>query len=397
MLRQSLTLLFGAAGMLGASGAIAADTPLKGFVTVLPVTHAVPVPAAQARLAVKPLPTWTYNVTAGADLGGGTYTGTIIGASPYAATKGVTNIKVQIVPLVVTINDGTTTQVYDPTVADPCNTNHPAVTVVQQSPIFTHTTKWKMNGVSIGATQYIDAFQRAEFWSLVGGSKYHLLLKPTVLASQPEAFTGAAHGQNFNAVNNGGCGYIGIVNINDMDQRIRALITGPLASMINAGTFPIFITKDVVESTSGVSTSQCCVLGYHSGLTVGKNLQIYSPFAYDSSGLFGGDVTTLSHEMGEAINDPSGSNPTPTWGNIGQVKGQCQGNFEVGDPLSEGYGTPTTPFVIPAANGLTYHMQELAFLSWFYGSASLGAGGKYSNNSSFGGNAILCASGGGTN
>ena len=59
--------------------------------------------------------------------------------------------------------------------------------------------------------------------------------------------------------------------------------------MINAGTFPIFITKDVVSSSATPpSTSDCCVLGYHSGLISGGNLQIYSPFAFDSSGLFGG-------------------------------------------------------------------------------------------------------------
>jgi hypothetical protein len=125
-------------------------------------------------------------------------------------------------------------------------------------------------------------------------------------------------------------------------------------------------------------------------------LQIYSPFSLDTSGTFGGDVSTLSHEIGEAINDPTGNNPTPLWGNIGQVLGGCPGPggqnaLEVGDPLS-GTNLPA----ITGANGFTYHVQELAFFSWFYGGTSLGAGGKFSSNGTFKGDAILCSNGGGS-
>lgn len=388
--------LAAAAATLCASASVAKDAPLHGFVTVLPATKFVAEPAAaRAAGAVKPLPTWTYSYTATSDLGGGNYSGTIIGADPSKAPLHTTTIKTQIVPLVITINDGSSTVVYDPTQADSCNSGFSALSTVQGSPIFTKDIAWKMNGVKIGKTQYIDAFQRAEFWSLVAGSNYHTILKPSVLASQAMSFTGSSNGQNYTA--GGGCTPLGIVNINDLDSRLQALITGPLASMVNAGTFPIFITKNVVESTSGVNVSDCCVLGYHSALTVGSNLQIYSPFSYDSTGYFGGDIETLSHEMGEAINDPNTSNPTPTWGNIGQVLGSCQSNFEVGDPLSEGYGTPTKAFVEKGANGFTYHLQELAYISWFYSSTSMGAGGKFSDNGSFGGDAILCSNGGGTN
>ncbi len=65
------------------------------------------------------------------------------------------------------------------------------------------------------------------------------------------------------------------------------------------------------------------------------------------------------------------------WGNIGQVSG-CQGNLEVGDPRTG------TNFPAATANGFTYHLQELAFFSWFFHqSPSWGAGGKYSNNGTF--------------
>jgi hypothetical protein len=166
--------------------------------------------------------------------------------------------------------------------------------------------------------------------------------------------------------------------------------------MVNAGTLRIFLTKSVVSAEVGTSiNSNCCILGYHNSIQVGPNLQIYSPFSIDTSGTFGKmDVSTLSHELGEAINDPTGVNLTPSWGNVGQVSG-CQTNLEVGDPLSPGgLPPPSNEFTIVGANGLTYHLQELAFGSWFFDAPSLGAGGKYSNNGTFAGGAKPCPPGG---
>ena len=56
----------------------------------------------------------------------------------------------------------------------------------------------------------------------------------------------------------------------------------------------------------------------------------------------------------------------------------CQNNLEVGDPLS---GTNFSP--IGGRNGYTYHLQELAFFSWFFGNPSLGIHGWDSNNGTF--------------
>ena len=77
------------------------------------------------------------------------------------------------------------------------------------------------------------------------------------------------------------------------------------------------------------------------------------------------------------MDDPLGTNPTPAWGNIGQVQG-CQNNLEVGDPLSGTFFPPVT------MNNFTYNPQELAFYSWFYRQTpSIGSGGVYSNNGTF--------------
>jgi hypothetical protein len=180
-----------------------------------------------------------------------------------------------------------------------------------------------------------------------------------------------------------------------MDNAIYSLMTGPLAGLVNVGTFPIFLTSNVVMASSGASiSSNCCVLGYHGGYISGVNLQVYLPVSLNTAGVFSADISTMSHEMTEAVNDPTGGNPAPSWGNIGETVGRCQSNLEVGDPLSPGFGTPTNGFTMLGANGLTYHLQELAFYSWFYGGPSLGAGGKYSSNGTFSGSAKLCPAGG---
>jgi hypothetical protein len=122
---------------------------------------------------------------------------------------------------------------------------------------------------------------------------------------------------------------------------------------------------------------QCCIVGYHGAFLnpAHKNgLQTYVVADFDSSGAFSGtdDVTDLSHEIAELINDPIGNNPTPPWGNVGQVSG-CQSNLEVGDPLSG------TEFSVRMRNGYTYHPQDLAFKSWFFDDTpSSGVNGWYS-------------------
>ena len=360
-----------------------------------PATRMVEEPHALARRGtsivstVTPLPSWDYSITASADRGGGVYSGTILGRSPYLRGKTTTTIPTQIVPLIITITTPTSSVTYDPTAPDACLGGVSALDKLGNSPIFTNNS-WTMNGVNVGNTQYIDAFQRAQFWSLVGGTPYHLMLNKSNLPAQPLSFAmNGVNGGNFTFT--GGCEPLGIVQIDDLDAAVQALITGPLAGMVNAGTFPVFLTKSVV-SADGVPAlpNHCCILGYHSGLFVGGNLQVYSPLTYDASGAFGDtDISVMAHEMGEAVNDPTGINPTPAWGNIGQTVGFCQANFEVGDPLSPGFGTPTNSFVVGG-----YHLQEMAFFNWFFGGPSLGAGGAYSNNGTFLGDAKHCPPGG---
>jgi hypothetical protein len=135
---------------------------------------------------------------------------------------------------------------------------------------------------------------------------------------------------------------------------------------------------NVVEFVN--TTSNCCVLGYHNAYKPNlASIQTYSLSEYDNSTTFGKgvqDISALSHEVAEWMDDPYVNNPTPSWGHTGQVPG-CQSNLEVGDPLSG------TVFSDPL-NGYNYHPQELAFFSWFYHqSPSVGAGRMYSDRGTF--------------
>jgi hypothetical protein len=101
------------------------------------------------------------------------------------------------------------------------------------------------------------------------------------------------------------------------------------------------------------------------------------------------DVSAMTHEVAEWMDDPLGTNATPAWGHVGQVSA-CQSNLEVGDPLS---GSEAS-LLFMTMNNVTYHMQELAFFSWFMGGPSLGAGGKFSDNGTFSGASKPCPPGG---
>jgi hypothetical protein len=51
------------------------------------------------------------------------------------------------------------------------------LTLMAQSPIF-QSEPFQFGPTAIGTTQYIDAFQRGNFWQFVGGTGYHTLLNP---------------------------------------------------------------------------------------------------------------------------------------------------------------------------------------------------------------------------
>jgi hypothetical protein len=330
---------------------------------------------------------WNYRQVA---YDGHTFLGTMVGRSPFANGHRVTTIPTFIIPVIFTFQD--TGTVFDPTKPDPCAPKGDSVdTVVLQSPLF-RPVDFILNGVNVGTAQYVDAFQRGNFWSKVGGTPYHTAFSssPTIL---PVSVTVAA---SAGITQFGTCGPVGLLDQIQWDAYVQATLIPGLASKgVSPANFPQMVFDSVALYLNG-DPNQCCALGYHNSFMNGGVFQTYSVNMYDTSGAFGGDTSVMSHEIAEWLDDPNTGNPVPAWGAEGQVTaGNCQNNLEVGDPLSPGFATPTNPFSVLATNGVTYSLQELAFYSWFLGtSPSLGAGGGFSDNGTFLGHAKPCPPGG---
>ena len=354
----------------------------QAYYTVIPHKSVIP-GAFVAPVSGTTIPLWNYSIKSPLD--NNTYSGTMVGRSPFFHGARTTNVPTIIVPLKIVFSGGAT---FDPTATDStCSPSGTPLSLTQHSPLFT-PLDITMGGVDMGVTQYIDAFQRANFFTEVSptGSRYHTALSPVTTLSAVTVNVPAADGSVFSTTSFGGCGgTIGVMNINWFDPEVTGTIIPSLAaSGVGPSNFAFFVLKNVVM-TSGTPSfpSNCCILGYHSAFAAaGSPVQTYSPADYDTSGIFSGvsTVTAMSHEIGEWMDDPIPTNiaSTPAWGHIGQVGG-CQTNLEVGDPLS---GTEFPPLL--ASNGVTYHMQELAFFSWFYRQVpSIGVSGFYSDNDTF--------------
>jgi hypothetical protein len=356
-----------------------------------------PMTSAERDLAIsqssssQTIPLWSYSTVAAQD--SNTYTGIMVGRSPFAHGHRITTIPTYLIPVILTFQD--TGKVFDPTTYDGCApASESVITLIENSPLIT-PHDFTMNGVDMGTGQYLDDFQRANFWAEVGGTPYRTTFSttPTVL-SAVQVTVPTANGQTYTFGT--GCQVMGLMDINWWDNYVQTVIFPALAADgVGPANFPQFIFDS--SAMYDTTVSNCCILGYHSSFSNSGVFQTYSVNDYDNSGGFsGGNTSTMSHELGEWLDDPNGSNPTPAWGAEGQVPG-CQSNLEVGDPLSaNNNGFPTNPFSITnTTTGVTYELQELAFYSWFLGSSpSLGAGGKYSDNGTFTGYAKACPPGG---
>jgi len=319
------------------------------------------------------LKVWSYSIKSTRSGSKGTkYTGVMVGKSPIT-TSGTTTTTVYVVPLIVQIGSHT----FDPTVPDSsCNGGLAPTTTLGASPMVLAYNDFKINGVDVGVTQYSDAFQRASFWKDVkaNGGTYHNKLNYKFLAPltiTPDSTVSTIYTTT-------GCTSVyGGIDINWLDFGLKLFIIPSLTSQgVNPTNLVTFMLYNVTMYDS--NPSNCCFGGYHGAF--GSPVQTYSPFQYDTAGFFTGtsglDTAIMSHEINEWQDDPLGTNTTPPWGNVGQIVG-CSSYLEVGDPLT---GTDYPPINVL---GVTYHLQELAFYSWYFGSPSIGAGGKYSDNGTF--------------
>jgi hypothetical protein len=291
----------------------------------------------------------------------------MVGLDPTVPhTNPVSTIKAQVIPVKFIFSNSL---VFDPTKKDAC-TPQPALTMVQNSPIFKPVTL-TVGGTLLGTGQFESLFQRGNFWAFTGPRKINPKYEVNLTHSALSEVTVEVQG---GLTLTGPCDMLGLIEVNAWDNLVLNTILPQLTRHgVGPTTLPIFLFYNVVMYDT--NPGNCCITGYHAAfLDNAMHLNTYAVSDYDESGIFGKslqDIISMSHEIGEWMDDPTGGNPTPPWGNIGQVTG-CQSNLEVGDPLS---GTVE----IPSNTRTVYHVQDLAFKSWFYHDAvSTGVNGWYS-------------------
>jgi len=265
----------------------------------------------------------------------------------------------------------------------------PFVASVLNSPVFQNAEY----SSSDAPTQFVDAIQKAAFYSTMQ-SDWHTLLQPSV---KKERTLSIPRGHYFFALNPDGtcCAFV-LLDINIFSDRLFPSSPNDTNSPLGAAEHSGDITTKDISTFLFPNTflyfngnpNQCCVLGFHTydfepgdasnGFREKRYVFNYS--SWISPGLFVPgfeDVTALSHEITESVNDPFvGSDGvhgiTPWWLS---PNGNCQNDLEVGDVI-EGLPDATTTIKI---GGEIYHPQNEALLPWLeFQSPSTAIAGAYS-------------------
>jgi hypothetical protein len=332
------------AGCLGLAGLASAQNNqgVPRFV-VLPPHHATEqAPAGQN------LTTWHGSFT----FNGTKYNFEMVGTDP-SKTNTTTTVPSYIIPIKMVYDKSHGNKTFDPNKAKFAGTSVSVTKTIATSPIFLSGIDFKQGSADLGNTQYIDAFQRGNFWgaNVKKNKKYHVLLgKPKVLAEQTYNCNSSdcRIAQEFGKT-------VGEADINNMDSFLQPLFK---KLKITPDALPIFLTYDVYLTSGG-----CCIGGYHSAGGGGVQGQTYSYTTTidQGGGVFSQDTAALSHEIGEWMDDPliHGFNNTP-----------C-GGLEVGDPLV----LHDYPYDL---HKFTYHLQDMVWMPYWGAPKKTTANGWFS-------------------
>jgi hypothetical protein len=224
-----------------------------------------------------------------------------------------------------------------------------------------------------GFTQFADAVQRAQFNSSMGRDWHTLLGTPQVLKTltivvpknSAKVFFNRSNGQFYAII--------------DMEFFISQLNTLVQMENLDVSALPIILTRNVLLAPDA-NVQKCCVLGFHTAFDAGirENVQTVQTLVWASwidPGTLGAgiaDVTAMSHEISEWMNDPFGINLVPAWqyptSNLG-----CQSTLETADPLAT---LPNAGYPV-SIDGVTYHPQYQVLLPWFTRQPSTAIDGAY--------------------
>ena len=263
--------------------------------------------------------------------------------------------------------------------------------------------------------QFGDAVQRAEFFKSMEGDWHTVLGEPRfvnrvtftiprfVNVQFPDGSIKAVQAYFFGHAPNGD------PFVELLDLLFNALNDNQVVTDINAGNFTTnALNVNMYPDTFLFSINlqgqkaSCCVLGFHTyffdSSATPQPRWLFDFASWISPGLFGAgfeDVTALSHEISETLNDPFVNTATPVWQFPGQpaTSKVCQGNLETGDPV-EVLASATVPIKLRERNEVfTYHPQTEALLQWFEmgtNSDAIGGAFSYPNTATLPHSAVPC-------
>lgn len=212
-----------------------------------------------------------------------------------------------------------------------------------------------------GLTQFGDAIQRAQFFHAMDPNWHTLLNRPRVLTpltiDVPRGSANLFRSRTTGAI-------IAVVDTGFFVSQLNSIIQ---LENLDINALPIALTNNVFLAP-GANVQKCCIVGFHSAFEAGQReraplIQTFVWGSWVDAGILGqdfADVTALSHEISEWMNDPFGINLVPEWKFPNGSSG-CQNNLQTGDPL---VSFPQAGFPV-TIDGFTYHPQNQALVQWF--------------------------------
>jgi len=277
-----------------------------------------------------------------------TFPYTLVGRKPQAG--GSTLVPTQIIPISLFfeefVEESGAHVILDPA---------PILPRVENSPNFRNAQ------YPTGFTQFADAVQRAQFFHTMAQDWHTVLGKPQML--KPiiiDVPRGAAK-----VFRNPSTGVVyAVVESSFFISQLNTIIQ--LADL-QVDALSIALTMNVFLAPEA-DIRHCCVLGFHTSFDSGQagNIQKVQTFLWASwvdQGIIGtnlADVTPMSHEISEWMNNPFGANLVPAW-QVPNVAGGCQNNLETADPLA---ALPNAGYPVPI-DGFVFHPQSQVMMQWF--------------------------------
>ena len=164
----------------------------------------------------------------------------MVGLDPTVPQKNpVSTIKAQVIPVKFVFSKNL---VFDPTKKDAC-TSHPALTMVQNSPIFKPVTL-AVGGTLLGTGQFESLFQGGNFWAFTGPGKANPKYEVNLTYS---ALSGVTVDVQGGLTATGPCDAQGAIEFNTWNNLLLTTILPQLAKHgVGPTTLPIFLFYNVV-------------------------------------------------------------------------------------------------------------------------------------------------------